>query len=613
MSPLIPTAHFFDNPERAHVRISPDGSRLAWLAPRGGLMNIWLQPRSGGDAEPITDEREQPIRTFFFTRDGSRIVFPKDGGGDEIFHLYAIDLERPEAEARSLTPFTGVKAGVIALPRETPKHILVSLNRRDPTCFDAYRLTIATGELTLVGENPGAISSWLADRLGVLRAAVAQTTSGDSELLVRDDESSPFRVVAEFANEDGGEPHAFTPGGNEIYCSSARGSDLARLVAIDVGTGAERTVDADGEADLGGPILSGLTGELLGAAYLRDRLVVHTFDERFARDFAWIQTLHPGDPTIVSQDADETVWVVSFDDDRDAGATFLCDRASREATFLHRPRPWLEPHTLATMTPVKIPSRDGFTLHSYLTLPNDVTPTGLPMVLVVHGGPWGRDSWGYQPEVQFLANRGYAVLQVNYRGSTGFGKRFTHAAEREFAGKMHDDLVDGVEWAIGEGVADRARIGIYGGSYGGYAALVGVTFTPDLFAAAVSVVGPSNLVTLIRSFPSYWRPFLEGSWFRFVGDPDDPEEYEELVARSPLTHVDRITTPLLVAQGANDPRVTKQESDQIVDALRERGVPVEYIVKEGEGHGFMKPENRLELYGAVERFFGAHLGGLVAT
>ena len=302
---------------------------------------------------------------------------------------------------------------------------------------------------------------------------------------------------------------------------------------------------------------------------------------------------------------------MAFDDDRDPGATYLYDRASGSAELLYRSPPWLDPATLAPMRPVRIDSRDGLVLHSYLTLPLDVEPRGLPAVLLVHGGPWARDAWGYDPEVQLLANRGYAVLQVNYRGSTGFGKAFTHAAEHEFAGRMHDDLIDGVSWLVGEGIADRDRVGIYGGSYGGYAALVGASFTPDVFAAAVSVVGPSSLVSLVRSFPAYWRPFLASTWFRYVGDPEDPEQRADMEARSPLTRVADIRCPLLVIQGANDPRVTKAESDQIVAALRARGVTVEYLVKEGEGHGFVKPENRLEAYGAIERFFATHLGGRV--
>jgi dipeptidyl aminopeptidase/acylaminoacyl peptidase len=356
-------------------------------------------------------------------------------------------------------------------------------------------------------------------------------------------------------------------------------------------------------------VLSERTGDLLGAVYRRDRVVLHAFDPALGRDWERLRANHPGDPAITGEDAEETTWVVTYDDDRDPGATYLFDRAAGRATFLHRPRPWLDPATLAPMRPVRIDARDGLVLRSYLTLPVGVPGVGLPTVLLVHGGPWARDSWGYHAEAQFLANRGYAVLQVNYRGSSGFGKAFSHAAEHEFAGHMHDDLVDAVRWAVAEGIADPARVGIYGGSYGGYATLVGLTFTPELFAAGVSYVGPSSLVTLIRSFPPYWRPLLAGTWYRYVGDPDDPAQLADLEARSPLNRVDAIRAPLLVIQGANDPRVTKAESDQIVAALRARGVEVEYMVREDEGHGFVTPENRMDAYRAIERFFARHLGG----
>jgi dipeptidyl aminopeptidase/acylaminoacyl peptidase len=611
MPPLIPLRDLFDNPERAAARLSPDGTRLSWLAPRDGVLNVWVRDRAGGEAVPVTDDRERGIHSYLWSRDSRRILYSQDVGGDENHHLLTVDADGA-TPARDLTPFPGVRAGLIAAPRSTPRQVLVSMNLRDRSLFDAYRLTLATGRLELVGRNPGNIIGWTADREGRLRAAMAQTPAGDYEILVRDDEADELRVVAEYANEDGGHPFAFTPDGSRLWVGSARGSDLMRLVELDPADGSEREIDRDDEVDLSGPVVSDRTGELLGAFYLRDRVVLHAFDERLARDWERVRALHPGDPRISGQDAEETAFIVVFDDDRDPGATYLYDRETGEAEFLYRSRPWLDPATLAPMRPVVITSRDGLPLHSYLTLPLDVKPRGLPAVLVVHGGPWARDAWGYDPQAQLLANRGYAVLQVNYRGSTGFGKSFTHAAEREFAGRMHDDLIDGVEWLVAEGIADRDRVGIYGGSYGGYAALVGATFTPDVFAAVVSVVGPSSLVTLVRSFPPYWRPLLASTWFRYVGDPDDPEQLADLEARSPLNRVDDIVAPLLVIQGANDPRVTKAESDQIVAALRARGVEVEYMVKDDEGHGFVKPENRMDAYGAVERFFARHLGGRVA-
>lgn len=607
-APLIPLGQFFDNPERAAARLSPDGGTISYIAPRDGILNVWVSHRNGGGDRPVTDDRDRGVRSYFWSRDGRWIVYVQDQGGNENYRVYAVDPQDPD-RVRDLTPFDGVRAGIVAAPRATPRHMLVSLNLRDATVFDVYRLTIATGRLRMVARNPGNVIGWTADRSGALRAARAQTPEGDYEIWIRDDEDAEWRTVAAYANEDKGYVFGFTPDGARLWVGSARDSDLLRLVELDPATGAERVVDGDEEADLSGPWVSDRTGELLATFYLRDRTVVKAYDDAFRADWEAVRDLHHGDPGVTGQDAEETTWIVSFDDDRDPGATFLFDRRTRESRFLFRPRPWLDPAALAPMEPVRIPSRDGLTLPSYLTLPVGARAHMLPMVLYVHGGPWARDAWGYDPVAQFLANRGYAVLQVNYRGSTGFGKRFTHAAEREFAGRMHDDLIDGVDWAVAQGIADPARVGIYGGSYGGYAALVGVTFTPDVFAAAVSFVGPSSLVTLARSFPAYWRPLLASTWFRYVGDPDDPDDLADMERRSPLNFVDRITTPLMVIQGANDPRVTKAESDQIVAALRDRGVDVEYICKDGEGHGFVKPENRMEAYGAMERFFARHLGG----
>ncbi len=448
--PLIPLRHLFDNPERAAARLSPDGRRISWVAPRDGVMNVWVRDVAGGEAVPVTHDRDRGVRSYLWSRDGARILFHRDVGGDENHHLLAVDSAGGDRE-RDLTPFPGVRGLLIAAPRATPRHVLVSMNRRDPSVSDAYRLTLATGRAVLVGLNPGNIIGWVVDREGLVRAARAQTPAGDFQLLVRDREDDDFRVVAEYANEDGGHPFAFTADGTRLLVGSARGSDLLRLVELDPADGSERLIDADDEADLSGPVLSDRTGELLGAVYLRDRIVMHAMDPDLARDWARVRELHPGDPHIAGQNADETAFIVAFDDDRDPGATYLYDRAGGEAELLYRSRPWLDPATLAPMRPVRIDSRDGLVLHSYLTLPLDVEPRGLPAVLVVHGGPWARDAWGYDPQVQLLANRGYAVLQVNYRGSTGFGKAFTHAAEHEFAGRMHDDLIDGVGWLVERG------------------------------------------------------------------------------------------------------------------------------------------------------------------
>ena len=608
MVPLIPLRHFFDNPERALAKLSPDGATISYLAPREGVLNVWLRDRAGGEPRALTDDRHRGVRSYSWSRDGRMVLWMQDDGGDENWHVMAAAIDRP-GHARDLTPFPGVRAGLVALPRATPRDAIVSMNLRRRDRFDVYRLRLTNGRLDLIAENPGNVIGWVADREGRVRAAYAQTPGGDYEVLARDDEAGEMRVVAEYANEDSGHPYAFTEDGTALWVGSARDADLSRLVRLDLASGRETVVDEDDEVDLSGPILSDRTGALLGAAYMRERVRISFHDEGFRRDWERLAALHHGDPRITGQDADERAWIAAFDDDRDPGATYLFDRESGESTFLHRSRPWLDPATLAPMRPVTVTSRDGLPLRCLLTLPLETEARGLPMVLYVHGGPWARDTWGYEPTAQFLANRGYAVLQVNYRGSTGFGKAFTHAAEREFAGRMHDDLIDGVEWAIGEGIADRDRVAIYGGSYGGYASLVGATFTPEVFAAAISFVGPSSLVTLVRSFPAYWRPFLESTWYRYVGDPEDPEERADMEARSPLNFVDRVRSPLMVIQGANDPRVTKQESDQIVAALEARGVPVEYLVADDEGHGFARPENRLRAYRAMEVFLARHLGG----
>ncbi|MBW3610504.1 MAG: S9 family peptidase [Actinobacteria bacterium] len=614
LPPLIPLEHFFDNPEKAGAKISPDGTRLSYLAPEEGRLNVWVRTVGADDDTCVTHDHVRGIRGHSWSRDSSRILYPQDQGGNENFHVYAADLTRPDDASVDLTPFEDVRAGIVDVPYDDPTHVLVSMNRRDPQCFDVHRLDLVTGALDLVAENPGNIGGWHTDNAGRLLAASAQTQTGDTEILVREHEDEDFRSLTVYANEDGGDVYGFTPDGTALWVGSARDRDLTRLVRLDLASGEETEVHAHDEVDLGGPILRSRTGELLAVLYMVDRLEVAFFDDDFERKWRRASELHHGDLAGVSMDDDETTWVVSFDDDREPGATFLLDTDTGEAQFLFRPRPRLDPATLAPMQTLRIESRDGYPLHCCLTLPLGVEPAGLPMVLVVHGGPWARDSWGYDPEAQFLANRGYAVLQVNYRGSTGFGKAFMHAAEHEFAAKMHDDLLDAVEWAVGAGIADRERVAIYGGSYGGYATLVGVTFTPEVFAAAIDYVGPSSLVTLVRSFPAYWRPFLQGSWYRFVGDPGTEEEPNEEVvadlwARSPLSRVDAIRTPLLVVQGANDPRVTKQEADQIVAALRERGVDVEYLCKDDEGHGFSNPENRLDLYRAMERFLAEHLGG----
>ncbi len=612
---IIPVASFFDNPEVAGAQISPDGEWLSYLKAYQGKLNVFAR-RVGTDEEiQLTADTERPVTGYFWAIDGRRILYVQDRGGDENFHVHAVPVDGTSTpEARDLTPYEGVRAVIFAVPEETPDRILVGLNRRNPQAFDAYWIDLDSGDLRLVAENPGRILGYLLDHDQKVRAAAGQNAGGGSDIWVRDDEGSEWRLLASYPADEAVSPIAFHKDNRRLYLSSNHGDvDRSRLVLMDVESGDVEEVESDpeNEVDFGSAVFSSVTDELVATVYVGDTTRIYFRDEDWKRDFERIRELHPGFPGINGSTRDERRFIVAFNDPIDPGATYLYDRDTGDAEFLFRPRPWLEGKGLAEMHPISYEARDGFTIHGYLTTPRGVEPRDLPLVLVVHGGPWARDTWGYQPEVQLLANRGYAVLQINYRGSTGYGKRFLNAAVKEWAGAMHDDLVDGVRWAVDRGVADPDRVGIYGGSYGGYATLVGLTFTPEVFACGLDYVGPSSLVTLLESFPAYWRPFLEGTFYRHVGDPSKIDDIEDMQARSPLNFVDRIEDPIMIVQGANDPRVTKRESDQMAVALRDRGIPVRYLLAENEGHGFQNADNRMALYRSMEVFFGECLGGRV--
>lgn len=615
---MISVEDLFTSPRRAAATISPDGTRLAYLAPWHDRLNVWVQDLTP-DAEPqrVTGDENRSIVVYQWTDDSRWLLYLQDSDGDENWHVYRVDLTDPGAPAVDLTPFDGVRS-YFELPRGLPGKAIVAMNQRTPQLTDAYELDIGTAELTLIAENPGTVVSWMSSDDGEL---FGTTMSDDGGLQISQWQraTGTLRTIGSYEGSDypvGIHPVQATPDGSGIWIGSNRDTDRTRLVRIDVATGEETEVDSHPTFDLGGPlsgvaplILSRRTGELIGTRYFGERQVIRALEPGFADVLANVEKLSDGDVTSLSSDDDGRRWVVAFNVDRDPGATYLYDHHSGESRLLFRPLPHLDPETLAPMTPVTITARDGLALHSYLTLPVGVEPQGLPLVLLVHGGPWARDAWGFQADVQLLANRGYAVLQVNFRGSTGYGKAFVKAAVGEFAGKMHDDLIDAVEWAVDQGYADRDRVAIFGGSYGGYAALVGVTFTPDVFAAAIDYVGISSLANFMRTLPNVARPFLANNWHAFVGDPSDPTQEADMLARSPITHVDRIQTPLLVVQGANDSRVVQAESDNLVAALRERGVEVEYMVKADEGHGFLNPDNQIDMYHAVERFLAEHLGG----
>ncbi|WP_059016960.1 S9 family peptidase [Mycobacterium sp. M26] len=613
---LITVEDFFSPPERTAATISPDGTRIAYLAPWRNRLNVWVRDiDAASPARCVTADDTRSVYIYRWTHDSRWLIYLQDSGGDEHWHVYRVDLEDPAADIVDLTPFPGVRASVELL-KGRPGKAVVQLNKRNPELFDAYELDIATGELAMLAQNPGTVVTWLCSPDGQLFTSVL-TGEGDIELAQWQTATQTLRTIRRYDGSDyplGIHPIVVSPDGSGLWLGSNQGSDRTRLVRVDVATGEETEIDSHPTFDLAAQmvlpsplIISERTGDLIGVRYYGDRQVIHALDPEFAAVLDNLTALSDGDLAIVSADADGRRWVVNFTHDRDPWATYFYDHSTGESRLLFRPYPHLDPAALAPMNAITITARDGLQLHGYLTLPVGVDPTGLPLVLLVHGGPWARDCWGYQPEVQLLANRGYAVLQVNFRGSTGYGKAFTKAAIGEFAGAMHDDLIDAVGWAVSQGIADPRRVAIFGGSYGGYAALVGVTFTPDVFAAAIDYVGISSLANFMRTLPTVARPFLANNWHLYVGDPSDPAQEADMVSRSPISRVEQIRTPLLVVQGANDSRVVQAESDNLVHALRERGVDVEYLIKDDEGHGFVNPDNQIDLYHAVERFLAEHL------
>lgn len=612
----ISVEEFFNPPERAGAAISPDGTRIAYLAPWRNRLNIWIENLDGaGEPRCVTADSTRSVYLYSWAHDSRHLLYMQDSGGDENYHLYRVDLDDPDSAAVDLTPFPRTRVSY-ELMRARPGKAVVQHNARNPELMDAFELDITSGKLTLLAENPGNVVAWIPGPGGHLFTNTL-TSSGDVEISQWDPESSSTRPIKVYDGRDyplGIHPIAPTPDGTGIWLGSYDGSDRLRLVRLDVATGEETVVDSHPDYDLAAQIMlpspfivSEQTGELIGARYYGERQVIHALDPDFAKVLDRLSSLSDGDLSTISTDESGQRWVVSFSHDRDPGVTHVYDHTTGQSRLLFRPYPNLDPAALAPMNPVTIGSRDGLDLHGYLTLPLNREPANLPMVLLVHGGPWARDCWGYQPDVQLLANRGYAVLQLNFRGSTGYGKAFTQAAIGEFAGKMHDDLIDAVDWAVKQGYADRDRVAIFGGSYGGYATLVGVTFTPDVFAAAIDYVGISSLPNFMRTLPNVGRRFLATNWHLYVGDPQDPAQEADMLARSPITKVDQIRTPLLVVQGANDSRVVQAESDNMVAALRARGVEVEYMVKEDEGHGFVNPENSIDMYHAVEKFLETHL------
>ena len=619
LPPLIDRNVFFGDPEIAGARLSPDGKWISFGKPYRGVMNVWVKhvDEPFDAARPLTADTKRPLGSHFWTEDSRYVLFIQDEGGTEDFHVYAVDPAAAAEEAtgvppaRDLTPMEDITAAIYAVPEGTPGQIIVGINDRDPALHDVYRLDIDTGERTLLIENDTNVSQWVADLGGAVRLAMRQREDGGTEILVVED-GALGRVLYECGWEETCAATRFHRDGARVYVVSNRDVDLVRLLLVDVASGAAEVVDSDpeGRVDLGGAWFSDNTEELVATLYVGDRVRIYPRTDTLAQELEWLREQLPdGEFGYGSSTEDETLAIVAVASDVNPGAVYLLDRGGRTLTKLYDARPELPSDQLANMQPIRYEARDGREIPAYLVTPQGVAAEGLPTVIVPHGGPWARDTWGYNAMAQFLANRGYAVMMPNFRGSTGYGKRFLNEGNGEWGtGIMQHDITDGVRHLVDTGIADPAQVAIMGGSYGGYATLAGVTFTPELYAAGVSIVGPSNIVTLLKSIPPYWGPIRQ-MFTRRVGDPDDPADRTRLESQSPFFHAEQIEAPLLIIQGANDPRVKKAESEQIVVALRDLERPVEYLLAPDEGHGFAGRENRLAMFADIERFLAQHLDG----
>jgi dipeptidyl aminopeptidase/acylaminoacyl peptidase len=603
---LIPRNVLFGNPVKTSPRISPDGETMAYLAPVNDVLNVWVGKVGSDTYQPVTQDTNRGVRFYTWAADNKHILYIQDIGGNENWRLYATNIDTKET--RDLTPFEDVQVQILAHDKHFPQDLLIAMNKENPQVHDVYHIDLPSGKMTLLAKNPGDIADWVIDTQLKVRGGLAAKPDGGHDLLIRDDEQSEWRTILTWEADDAltSGPIGFTLDGKGLYLQDSRNVNAGRLIKLDLVNGEVTVIAEDPQYDVGSVMTHPDTYEIQAVAFDKDRVAWTVLDESIKPDFDRIRAIHPGDFSIVSRDDNDNTWIIAFTTDNGPVPFYAYNRQTQTTQFLFDNQPELNKYTLANVKPIEFTARDGLTIHGYLTLPVSEQQTNLPMVLNVHGGPWVRDTWGYDPQTQWFANRGYVSLQVNYRGSAGYGKEFLNAGDREWGRNMHNDLVDAVNWVVQQGIADPKRIAIYGGSYGGYASLVGATFTPDLFCCAVDIVGPSNLITLIKTIPPYWSTFL-ASFHRRVGNPDTEEEF--LKSRSPLFKVDQIKIPILIAQGANDPRVKQSESEQIVEAMKSKGIAYEYMLFPDEGHGFAKPENRLKFYAAAEKFLAKHLGG----
>lgn len=615
-APLTPRTAFFGNPVKAGGQLSPDGKWLSWMAPKDGVLNVWIAPLvNPTNARPMTDEKKRPVAAYFWSQDSSMVLYATDNGGDENFQIYGADVAT--GARRALTHFEKSRVAVIGVSRSHPDEMLIQANSRDKRFFDVMKLNLKSGEISPVFQNEAGYAGFLADDQLTLRMALRLNANGELELYRIEGgkaAATAFETVP-FADVQTTSPAGFTLDGKTLYWIDSRGRNTSALVAQDVATGAKTVLGQDPRADVGGALADPGTGRVQAYAVTYLKPEWHVLDQSIAPDLAFLRGRFGDDYVVQSRTRADDKWIVGVGSPTRPGEAWLYDRSGKRLTQLYTTRPELAGVPLAGMTPVEIKSRDGLTLVSYLTLPaaSDPRHTGrpdhpLPLVLVVHGGPWARDGYGYNALHQWLANRGYAVLSVNFRGSTGLGKSFISAADHEWGGKMQDDLIDAADWAVKRGVAQRDKVAILGGSYGGYATLAGLAFTPDEFACGVDLAGPSNLETLLATFPAYWAS-QAAIFHKRMGDPNTPEGRALLKKGSPLYAAAQIKRPLLIGQGDNDPRVKQAEADQIVAAMNANHIPVTYLLAKDEGHGFQRPEDNLAFFGVAEQFLAKCLGG----
>lgn len=601
-APVIPMEDFFRNPEKTAFRLSPNGEYFSYLAPWESRLNVFVQKVGADSAVRITSETERDIAGYLW-KGNNRVLFLKDTGGDENFQLYGVNIDG--SELKGLTVFEKVRTELIDDLKDVEGEVIVGLNKRNPQVFDPFRLNVNSGEMVQLAENPGNIVGWMTDHDGKLRVAFS-TDGVNQTILFRETEEEQFRPVLTTNFKESVSPFLFTFDNKMLYASSNLGRDKSALVLFDPAEGKEtEMVFETQEADIEGVDYSKKDKKILSVSWTTDLEKEHFFDADAEAMKKTLQEKLPGYlVNIGSKNKAEDKFMIRTYSDKSRGAYYLFDKASGDLTKLADLSPWLNENDLCDMKPISYQSRDGLTIPGYLTLPKGYEPKNLPVVINPHGGPWARDYWGFNSEVQFLANNGYAVLQMNFRGSTGFGRKFWESSFKQWGRTMQDDISDGVKWLIDQGIADPKRVAIYGGSYGGYATLAGLTLTPELYAAGVDYVGVSNMFTFMNTIPPYWEP-LRDMFYEMVGNPK--ADSIMLAEVSPVYLVDKIKAPLFVAQGANDPRVNKAESDQIVEALKSRGIDVEYLVKDNEGHGFRNEENRFEFYRSMITFLDKHL------